>query len=247
MFYPAGPDRLRLMVERMLAGAVPSPGPVRAIIVPHAGFEYSGPIAASAYCGVSPRDFDRAIVIGPSHFIPVDGAALCAVESFETPLGRVPVDTAAQTELAETPPFRIFEPAHRREHSLEVQLPFLQVALQTFRLIAVATGDVRAEEIADCIAGHLNERTLLVASSDLSHYHDYETAERLDRSTADSIVALEHHQVGPFGACGYTAVQVALVLARRYGWSCRLLDLRSSGDTAGDHRRVVGYGAFALG
>jgi AmmeMemoRadiSam system protein B len=248
-FYPADPGDLRQAVERLLAEAPPTDIECRALIAPHAGYAYSGPIAASAFKAVAGRrgSIRRVVLVGPSHFVPFAGLALPEATAFRTPLGEVPLDldgVAAATDHAVVG--RSIE-AHRREHCLEVELPFLQAVLGDFEIVPLVTGQATPEAVAALIeALWEGPETLVVASSDLSHYHGYETAHRLDQATARTIVAGRHEELEPASACGRLAVQGLLLAARSRGLGATLLDLRSSGDTAGPRDEVVGYGAFAF-
>ncbi|MGZ6141788.1 MAG: AmmeMemoRadiSam system protein B [Myxococcales bacterium] len=231
-FYPADPTELRETVSRLLAGAAGGRAP-KAVIAPHAGYVYSGPIAASAFRRCAP--VERVVLLGPSHYAWLDGVALPDADAFATPLGEVPIEVPAGLPRNRA--------AHAREHSLEVEVPFLQLMLGQFRLVPLAVGDPRAAEDAlDQLWG--GAETLVVVSSDLSHYLPYAAAKRMDAATAAQIVALR--PVAEDAACGNAPVNALLAVARRRGLRCELLDLRNSGDTAGDRSRVVGYGAFAF-
>jgi len=251
-FYPAGLHELRTSIDRLLAVEPPPEIDIRPamLIVPHAGYVYSGPIAASAYrlLGATTDTVRRVVLVGPSHFVGFTGLATPGVEALATPLGIVPVDrelTSAAEELAVVAPESA---VHAREHSLEVQLPFLQVVLDEFTALALATGDVAPADVADVLDQTIGAHGVIgVISSDLSHYLDSETARRRDARTAEAITELRPEDLTRDDACGRIAIQAALVVARRRSWSCRLLALRNSGDTAGSLHRVVGYGAFALG
>ncbi len=232
----------------MIAAAAPPSLDVdiRMLVVPHAGYVYSGPVAASAYALVPDMGFRWVVLVGPSHFVRFPGLALPDAAAFATPLGDVPVDE--ELAAAAVPYARDRPDAHAREHSLEVQLPFLQVSLGEIAFVPVLTGDEDPEPTARLLDDVLDiEDTLVVVSSDLSHYEDYATAQRLDAATADAIVGLRADDLGEASACGRTGIRGALRVAQRRDWACRLLDLRSSGDTAGDRQRVVGYGAFVIG
>jgi AmmeMemoRadiSam system protein B/AmmeMemoRadiSam system protein A len=248
MFYPANAAELDAMVRTMLAEAQPSPhGRAKAIIAPHAGYIYSGPIAASAYACIEPiaAEIHRVVLIGPAHRVRVDGIAVSAAEAFATPLGPVPVDAVAVATIASLPQVVRLEAAHADEHCLEVHLPFLQELLGPFSIVPMLVGDASAEEVAEVLDRLWGgEETLIVVSSDLSHYLDYESAKRLDARTTRAIEALAPGEIGSEQACGRIPVAGLLALARRRGLSVTTLDLRNSGDTAGDHRRVVGYGAW---
>ncbi|MFA5240878.1 MAG: AmmeMemoRadiSam system protein B [Sulfuricella sp.] len=250
-FYPGEPGILKHDIQAMLA-AVAAPAedatPPKALIVPHAGYIYSGPIAASAYARLIPlrRQIRRVVLLGPVHRVPVRGLALPGVGSFETPLGSIALDRQAMKQAASLPQVVESFPVHAWEHSLEVQLPFLQMVLDDFSLVPLAVGDATPEEVAEVLEQLWGgPETLIVISSDLSHYLPYDTARRVDHETAQAILALDaplsHEQ-----ACGGTPVNGLLLAARRHHLKPHLLDLRNSGDTAGDRNRVVGYGAFAF-
>jgi len=237
-FYPEDPDSLRAAVDEYLAAAQPQ-RTARAIIAPHAGYVYSGAIAGTAYRAAEPG-IRRVLLLGPAHFDPLRGMATHSADTFATPLGNVAVDIAARDRLGAP----VNDDAFVREHSLEVHLPFLQCVLGEFTVVPVLVGETEPADVADALerAG-INDETLIVISSDLSHFLDYETARERDRATATRIEAGE--PVGPYDACGCRSIAALHEVARRHGWSITLLDLRNSGDTAGDRQRVVGYGAFA--
>lgn len=285
-FYPEQPEALKALIESYLeqarakasvtaeAGAtgtdMPGAGqadassaPV-AIIGPHAGYMYSGPVAASAYARLEPARgaIERVVLIGPSHRVAFSGLAASSAESFDTPLGRVRLDRQAIADLLELPQVHVIDEAHEREHSLEVHLPFLIGVLGAddgvakFTLVPLAMGDVSSDEVAQVLAKLWGEtaeqrrRTLIVVSSDLSHYHSYDAANKLDRATSRAIEALAPQDVGYEQACGRVAIQALLRLARQYGLRARTVDQRNSGDTGGKEQRrqgrseVVGYGAY---
>lgn len=251
-FYPADPEELEQMVRAFLADAVPPPRPYgtpRAVIAPHAGYIYSGPIAGSAYApfsDIAPR-IDTVILFGASHHVPYRGIAASESEAFRTPLGLVPVNAEITAKAATHPAVVYLEEAHAPEHSLEVQLPFLQVLLPEFRIVPLLCGAVSEEqvsEVMDFLWSDIRDRAMLVVSSDLSHYLDYTTATRLDRATAHAVEALAPEQIGEDQACGRIPIAGLLLLARRHGLRVQTVDLRNSGDTAGPRTGVVGYGAF---
>ena len=249
MFYPGDGGVLRREVDAHLEHAQ-SEGPApKALIAPHAGYRYSGPVAASAYARLKPRAqaIRRVVLLGPAHYHPFHGVAVSSAESFRTPLGRVPVDAASVRRARDFVFVRNIDRAFEREHSLEVHLPFLMRVLPRFSLVPLLVGKAGAGEI-DALLEALwgGPETAIVISSDLSHYLDYEAARRLDAQTSASIVALRHDEVGYEQACGRHAVNGLLHLARRRGLEARALDVRNSGDTAGPRDRVVGYGAFAF-
>jgi len=249
-FYPADPDELRAEVNGFLAAAKTVPdGIPKAIIAPHAGYPYSGPVAGSAYAWLARgRDrFKRVVLLGPSHFVGFDGLAASSATIFQSPLGSISVDAEALARVRKLPPVTTLDAAHADEHSLEVQLPFLQVALGEFKLVPLVVGDATAEEVA----GVLNElwegdETGIVVSSDLSHYHDHAAAREIDRATARSIESLDWRNIGGSRACGCRPIGGLLWAAKARGLRCRAVDLRNSGDTAGSRDRVVGYGAFVF-
>jgi AmmeMemoRadiSam system protein B len=253
-FYPAEPGALESQVRGYLARArAEREGtcirPPKALIAPHAGYVYSGPVAASAYVEVeSLREVvERVVLLGPSHRVPLVGLAGSATDSFETPLGRVPVDRSALELVARLPQVQILETPHRFEHSLEVHVPFLQCVLARFQLVPLAVGDASPEEVAEVLEALWGDaETLIVVSSDLSHYYDYETARKLDAATTRAIEELRPAGLDSESACGRVPVRGLLLVARRLGLSVRTLDVRSSGDTAGPRDQVVGYGSYVF-
>lgn len=248
-FYPAEPAILRDTVAALLAATPPAPRtgpPPKALIVPHAGYVYSGPTAALAYARLAPfaATITRVALFGPAHRVAFRGLALPGARAFETPLGNVEIDAAAVAAALGLP--EVFEEprAHAAEHSLEVQLPFLQQVLRRFTLVPFVVGQASAETVAaviDSLWG--GPETLIVISSDLSHFHRHADAQAIDRQSCDAILAgrpaLDHEQ-----ACGATPVNGLALAARRHGLVPTLIDLRNSSDTAGDRGRVVGYAAF---
>jgi MEMO1 family protein len=249
-FYPGDPVELKLEVTRFLSAANTTAGKIpKAIIAPHAGYQYSGPIAGSAYaCLARGRSrFKRAVLLGPSHFVGFDGLAASSAAAFASPLGSIPVDEEALARIRTLPQVKTLDAAHRDEHSLEVHLPFLQIALGGFKLVPLVAGAATAEEIGKV----LNElwggdETCIVISSDLSHYRDYATAQQIDRETARLIESLNWRDLGGDRACGCRLIGGLLWAARQHGLRCRVVDLRNSGDTAAGRDRVVGYGAFVF-
>jgi len=248
-FYPGQPEALSHSVEAMLAAAKPATqAPVpKAIVAPHAGHIYSGPVAASIYALIAPARarIKRVVLLGPTHRVAIHGMALPGVDAFATPLGNIPVDADAVKQLMKLPYVGASAEAHRMEHSLEVHLPFLQKVIDNFTLVPLAVGRASAQQVAEVI--NLlwgGDETLIVVSSDLSHYLPYAQAQATDNATAQAILALRtdinHHQ-----ACGATPVTGLNLLAQQRGLKPELIDLRNSGDTAGDKARVVGYGSFA--
>lgn len=251
LFYPAHPDELRRMVQNFLQAAPPPPAITpKALIAPHAGYVYSGPIAGSAYAALagSARRIERVLLLGPSHTLAFRGLAAPTADSFATPLGDVPLDRAALTAIADLPQVQTLNAAHAREHGLEVHLPFLQIVLGAFTLVPLVVGETRPEEVA-AVMERLwgGPETLIVISSDLSHYHDYATAQRMDAATAEAIEQFQPEKIGREGACGRLPIQGLLLAAQKRQLTVYRLDLRNSGDTAGSKERVVGYGAWVLG
>ena len=250
MFYPARARELQAIVSDALSDAAsrvePGPAP-KAVIAPHAGYVYSGPIAASAYARLRPLAdiVHRVVLIGPSHRVPLRGLAVPSVDAFATPLGRVQLDRAAIADVLELPQVREWDAPHADEHSLEVHLPFLQAIFPSFSMVPLLAGDASPEEVAQVLERVWGgPETLIVISSDLSHYLDYPTARKIDIATCQAIEALDGGAISYDQACGRVPIAGLLTLARRKRLSVTTLDLRSSGDTAGDRRRVVGYGAW---
>jgi len=251
IFYPGSAPELAAEVRSLLAAVparAPVPGLLKALIVPHAGYRYSGPIAASAYALLRRRrdTIRRVVLLGPVHRVPVRGLALPAAQAFATPLGALPIDREAVSQLLELRQVCVSRAAHEEEHSLEVQLPFLQEVLGSFSLVPLAVGDASPEEVAEVIERLWGgPETLIVVSSDLSHYLPYERARRMDSDTCATIAKLARN-LDHDEACGGTPINGLMLAARRHRLAPMLLDLRSSGDTAGDRSRVVGYAAFAF-
>lgn len=248
-FYEKDADCLARGVDALVAGASRSSGPYKALIVPHAGYVYSGPVAASAYATLRPvaGSIRRVVLLGPAHFHGFKGLALPGDAAFATPLGEVPIDEEAVSKLRLLPFVTVSPRAHAPEHSLEVQLPFLQRLLPRFTLVPLLVGQATSEEVASALELLWGEEdTLVLISTDLSHYLPYEQAQRVDRATAEKIEALAAEQLESDEACGARPLRGLLLAARKLGLSVERLDLRSSGDTQGDRSRVVGYGAFGL-
>ncbi len=247
-FYPGDAGTLARQVASLL-GAVPeTTGPPKALIVPHAGYVYSGPVAASGYAllGGSRGAFERVLLLGPSHHVPLRCMAVPSVDAFETPLGRVPLDRELIARLAAMEHVREWDAPHDMDHALEVQLPFLQAQLGAFSLVPVAVGPCAAGRVADVIeAAWGGPETLVVVSTDMSHFHGYADAQAIDRGTTEAILRRDTAITGD-QACGCHAVNGLMETARRRGLEVELLDLRNSGDTAGDRSRVVGYASFAV-
>src|SRR5438552_1486729 len=251
LFYPGDARTLAEEVSSYLdqtEEAPLAPGFPKAVIVPHAGFIYSGPVAASAYDLLRPARgiVRRVVILGPCHRVPVHGLALPRAKAFETPLGRIPLDEEAIASIRGLPQVVESAATHAEEHALEVQLPFLQKVLGGFSLVPLVVGDVAPEKVADALERIWGgPETLIVISSDLSHYHSYESAQRIDGATVRAILGFDagisHEQ-----ACGSTPVAGMLIAGKRKGLAAKLLDCRNSGDTAGDKSRVLGNACCAL-
>jgi len=252
-FYPGTPDALAGMVDDLMraaeddarASAAPAP---KALVAPHAGYVYSGGTAAVAYrtlAGERER-IRRVVLIGPSHRVAFRGVAMSSARRFATPLGQVPVDLAALTSLAALPDVGVLDQAHAAEHSLEVHLPFLQTMLPEFALVPLVVGAADPGTVARVLE-HVwgGDETLVVVSTDLSHYLDYDTACRVDRETTETIES-QRDDLRPEQACGCRPLNGLLRLAGARGLAIRTLAVCNSGDTAGTRERVVGYGAWAL-
>lgn len=250
MFYPSSPVELSAEVRALLSGArqAASTRIPKALIVPHAGYVYSGPVAAEAYARLAPlaNKVRRVVLLGPVHRVPVRGLALPGTTEFMTPLGGIPLDTEAMRAVSDLPQVTVSDDAHALEHSLEVHLPFLQTVLGKFSLLPFAVGNATATEVAEVLERLWGgEETLVVISSDLSHFLPYDVAKQIDGDTVNRILALRpglnHEQ-----ACGATPVNGLLAYAAKHGLEAELLDVRNSGDTAGDKSRVVGYASVAF-
>lgn len=249
LFYPGSATELALTVADLLAAApaADKARPPKAIIAPHAGYVYSGATAARAYALLQPLRgrIRRVVLLGPVHRVAVRGIAVPATQCFRTPLGDIALDTAAIAALHDLPQTVVSDAAHAQEHSLEVHLPFLQSVLGDFKLAPLAVGDAAPAEVAQVLRRLWGgDDTLIVVSSDLSHFHRYSAAQTLDRTTADAILELRS-DLDPEQACGALPVNGLNLLARELGLRNTLVDLCNSGDTAGDKNRVVGYAAFA--
>jgi AmmeMemoRadiSam system protein B len=249
IFYPQERAALARAVDRLLDASTPWSGPRPwGIVVPHAGYRYSGPVAVSAYAAVQTfrEDIVRVVVIGPAHFVPLLGCAVPSASAWRTPLADSAID-ADLREAAVGAGCALDDGPHTPEHSLEVQLPFLQRLLGSgLRFLPIEVGRAQADDVAALLRAVGGHADLVVVSTDLSHYEDLATARLLDRRTAEAVQALDPDAIGPSDACGVYALRGAVAFARSAGMAIRLLDLRTSGDTAGDPDRVVGYGAFAI-
>lgn len=248
LFYPAEAGELAHDVQSYLAEARHFDLTPKALIVPHAGYVYSAAIAATAYATLKPiaSQIRRVILLGPTHRVAVRGLALPGVDAFDTPLGRIKIDSNAAHAIAHLPQVVVSAAVHEQEHSLEVQLPFLQSVLADFTLLPLAVGMASSQDVAEvleCVWG--GDETLIVISSDLSHYLPYEICQRVDRQTTQAILNLQQ-PIPHDRACGGTPVGGLILAAQNHHLTPNLLDLRNSGDTAGSYEQVVGYASFAF-
>lgn len=248
-FYPDDPRELARQVDDLLERAEARSDAPKALIVPHAGYIYSGPVAATAYAALkgSASRIRRVLLLGPAHRVALRGLATSSADAFATPLGSIPLDRAAIDLALQLPQVREMDEAHRMEHSLEVQLPFLQRLLSDFTLAPFVVGDADAETVSavlELLWG--GPETLVVISSDLSHYLDYDRARAIDATTSAAIEALAPGDIGREQACGRNPINGLLNAARKHGLKAETLDLRNSGDTAGPRNQVVGYGAYVF-
>jgi AmmeMemoRadiSam system protein B len=253
LFYTDVPGDLAAEVHQLLEAASEQRAlarpPTKAIIAPHAGYRYSGPVAASAYaCLTELRHVvTRVVLMGPAHRVWVEGMATVSAEAFATPLGPVPVDRGAIAEVIDLPQVVVDDAVHAQEHSLEVHLPFLCARLERFAIVPLAVGGATAQDVAEVLERLWGgPETLIVVSSDLSHHHDDETARRMDAQTTAAIEALEPDAITPEGACGAGSIRGLLIQAQRHGLSAETADLRNSGDTSGARDQVVGYGSYVF-
>ena len=249
MFYPGEKEALHQEIQKYLQQVKNPAPPPKALIGPHAGTIYSGPIAATAYATLTPKrkQIKKVILLGPSHHVFLHGLAASTAEKFETPLGKIDIDRQGIKNIAKLPQVQFSDEAHQQEHSLELHLPFLQEVLDDFDLIPLVVGHTPPQEIAhvlDQLWG--GPETLIVISTDLSHYQDYETARRMDQSCSQAIEELRFQDIRDNQACGHFPVCGFLLAALDHKLKGRILDLRNSGDTAGDKNRVVGYGAYGF-
>lgn len=246
-FYSENPAQLHADVQEMLAHLPSGNSAPKAIIVPHAGYIYSGPIAASAYAQLvaARHTINRVILLGPCHRVPLSGLATSSADYFETPLGPITIDRDLINNTLQLAQVEEFDLTHQQEHSLEVQLPFLQEVLEAFTLVPLVVGDASAadiHEVLELLWG--GDETLIVISSDLSHYHDYTTAQAMDALTCKAIENLDGNAIDNEQACGRNSVLGLLRAAQQHSMKVTTLDLRNSADTAGNKDQVVGYGAW---
>lgn len=252
LFYPDDPVILKQQILALIEQVPPrndASRPPKALVAPHAGLPYSGPVAASAYATLGPRadSIRRVVLLGPSHRVPFRGIATTTASAYRTPLGLVPIDRQATDAIGALPGVTRLDDAHRPEHSIEVHLPFLQVVLNDFTLVPLIVGEAAPETVASVLEALWGgPETLIVISSDLSHYLDYATARALDAETCRAIESGDTSLLDPYSACGCRPLAGLLHVAQRRGMKAETLDLRNSGDTAGPRTEVVGYGAWAF-
>ncbi|MBC8520175.1 MAG: AmmeMemoRadiSam system protein B [Gammaproteobacteria bacterium] len=246
-FYPADPVELSHMVRGFIDAGQSSTTIPKAIIAPHAGYIYSGPVAGSAYRALSPLKgvVERVVLLGPSHHLAFNGLAASGADFYASPLGLVPLDRDALQQVIELPQVKMIDEAHQPEHSLEVHIPFLQEVLGDFSLLPLVVGNASPTDVAEVLEALWGgPETVIIISSDLSHYQPYEIAQQLDSKTSQAIEDLDDSAINHDDACGRMPINGLLYLARKRGLQGAAIDLRNSGDTAGDKSRVVGYGAY---
>ncbi|MES0488785.1 MAG: AmmeMemoRadiSam system protein B [Leptospirales bacterium] len=247
-FYPENQTELKNSVLKYMDDASGSEIIPRGFIVPHAGYSYSGAVAGSAYkiASLAKKHYKRVVLIGPAHRVYVDTVALHSASNFKSPLGLIPIDQKAILDLAKTFNLTPFNEAHIQEHSLEVQLPFIQLALPKVKLIPMVVGHCNINLLAEILEFFWNEETLYLISSDLSHFHDYETAVKMDSTTTKQIIDLDYESIGLENACGCLGIKAFLKVAKNHNLKVEAIDVRNSGDASGSHDSVVGYGSFAF-
>lgn len=244
LFYPGNSKELGEMIEGFL-NKVPSfnfSGVPKALIVPHAGYVFSGFVAASAYALLKNRSYQRVILLGPSHYYSFSGGALSEADFWKTPFGEVPIWHPKETK----PPFFFSEIIHQNEHSLEVQLPWLQVVLKNFEILPILLGDSDVEKISESLAPFFDQKSLLIISSDFSHYHPYQVAKEKDELAMKWIEELKIKLFEEAEACGKNPILVGLLLAKKFKWKIKKICYQNSGDVTSDKAAVVGYGSFVF-
>lgn len=249
MFYPLSGKALEQDIRNYLDQAHVDIPPPKAIIAPHAGYIYSGPIAAEVYASLKPARsrIRKVVLLGPAHRVYLEGLALPDATTFATPLGDIEIDRELVDTVRRFPQVTVMDSAHAQEHSLEVHLPFLQIVLEDFTLLPLVVGEVGQKQVSEVLSAVWGgDETLIVISSDLSHYHEYDTARRIDAATSKAIANYQLDDIGPNQACGCRPMRGLLNLARQRDMEIKILDVRNSGDTAGPHDQVVGYGAYSI-
>lgn len=248
-FYPADKKLLSNMIDQFIAdnqiifSCLP-----KALIVPHAGYIYSGPIASSAYGGLKPftSEIKDVVILSPTHYWDIATIAVSDVDYFSTPLGRILVNKEKQHAISACKDVQILPQAFEKEHALEVHLPFLQKVLHSFQIIPLIIGQVSPESISKVLSSLDDDNTIFIVSSDLSHFNDYQAAIQLDKQTSIYIEQLDYSALNHHDACGFYPLRGLLQWVKKQGYTVKTLDLRNSGDTAGDKSRVVGYGSYAI-
>jgi AmmeMemoRadiSam system protein B len=253
MFYPESRQELQQSIDNYLQKASTdkhvTETQLKALIVPHAGYIYSGSTAAQAYANLAlyADQISRVVLLGPAHRVYIQGIGISSAESFRTPLGDIPIDKNFQTLIEKNPYVQVSDNAHLQEHSLEVQLPFLQTVLGEFSLVPLVVGDVTAAQVEETLEQLWGgNETIIIISSDLSHFLSYDRAQRLDRKTCNAIEQLNPETISHEQACGGLAIKGLLHLAAQRHMQVSTLGLCNSGDTAGNHSSVVGYGSWAF-
>lgn len=247
-FYPEDPDTLRSEVVDLLSKTHPHENITpKILIVPHAGYPYSGPTAAEGYSLLKniPHKIDTVVLLGPTHRFILEGIGMPTAEFFQTPLGDIPIDHERLNKIKHMPFTQFSDSAHECEHSLEVHLPFLQTLLKGFKLVPLVAGKCTPDNIDKIIETLWDDKTLIICSTDLSHFLSHKLAQRIDKKTSASIINFQNN-IKPEQACGCSTLNGVLTYAKRHHLSVEGLDLRTSGDTAGPKDRVVGYGAYAI-
>lgn len=253
-FYPENPDSLRSLIKDLHTQAAATKidlgnATIRALILPHAGYIYSGFTAAHGTLLLKDQHFKRVFLLGPAHHVGVAGCAVSRASTYKTPLGDIPLSPLGEELQSKHPDlFQENTASEQAEHSLEVILPFLQESLGDFELVPLVVGQPDTESTALALAPFVDDDSLVVISSDLSHFLDYDSAVDKDKKTLDAILAMDMGALlyNDNKACGMVGIQILLNLARLKNWQPRLLHYSNSGDTAGDRSRVVGYGAIAF-
>jgi len=247
-FYPHSPDRLRATIELWDEKAPDYPQTLRALVVPHAGYVFSGAVAAGALHNLKAQSkrIHKVVLLGPSHHFAFQGCALPTADYFATPLGNIPLDTDELKKLAKEEDVVWSDEAHQQEHCLEVQLPILQMYLEQFCILPILTSQISPARVAKLIDPIWRDDCLLVVSSDLSHYHSYAHAQALDQQTCEQIEAFQP-SITSEQACGSTAINTLLLIAKKRGYELTRTALINSGDTEfGDQHRVVGYASYLI-
>ncbi len=248
-FYPGDKEELRSLIRRYIENSEFFELPdLKAIVAPHAGYIYSGVIAGASYRQLNNLDstkFYRVFIIAPSHYEYFRGASVGVFDAYKTPLGLVKVSKIA-SRLLEEDGFHFLLDAHIEEHAVEVQLPFLQYALQDFEIIPILTGDIDPSYLANVLEKYSDEPSLFIVSSDLSHYYEYGKAIQLDKHCNNAITNLDFKELAKCQACGKTGIKALMHLAKKLGWQSKIITYANSGDTAGPKTKVVGYGSYAF-